>query len=47
MAKQGLELAAARDQTPPALIVPDLADTEILEIEREIRGHRTARYRFS
>ena len=40
MAKQGLELAAARDQTPPALIVPDLADTEILEIEREIRGHR-------
>jgi WD40 repeat protein len=40
MAKQGVELAAARDQTPPALIVPDLADTEILEIEREIRGHR-------
>ena len=40
MAKQGVELAAARDQTPPTLIVPDLADPEILEIEREIRGHR-------
>jgi WD40 repeat protein len=40
MAKQGVELAATRDQTPPALIVPSLADTEILEIEREIRSHR-------
>jgi WD40 repeat protein len=40
MPNHGIELAAARDHTPPALIVPDLADTEILEIERLIRGHR-------
>jgi DNA-binding beta-propeller fold protein YncE len=40
MTHQGIKLAAARDQTPPALIVPDFADTEILEIERAIRGHR-------
>lgn len=40
MANQGIKLAAARDQTPPALIVPDFADTEILEIEKAIRGHR-------
>ena len=39
-ANHGIDLAGARDHTPPALIVPDLADTEILEIERLIRGHR-------
>ena len=38
-ANHGIDLAGARDHTPPALIVPDLADTEILEIERLIRGH--------
>jgi hypothetical protein len=40
MAKQGLELVAARDQTPSALIVPDVADTKIQEIEREILRQR-------
>ncbi len=40
MTDQGIELAVARDQTSPALVVPDLRNNQVLEIEREILRQR-------